>query len=514
MEPQSSELVGRDPEIKEIEDAIQQLASGQYIKDRLFNLFGITGIGKTHLLKYVYTQHTSSHASDGIHTIFIDLSGFPTDKSLHEQQQYFLDMLLSAFQPERSGSLLTSSSVEESTTDIVRSLSELQHPVLLLIDTLWGSVANLGDVFDDFVKWFEEQLLLPLIRQVRFVAVLSSRKPVLLHKFAVRRRKVEIGLEPLTLAATTEQVQMEMGITDSALGERIFALTGGYPQATHTIVEALQETDDPPLQYLEERESLFVSKIVSMLEQVILQRLNTDEPFACLFQILALFREFETHTLRFLIEHDRLQEFLPNLNEHGLYSLFSELQRTDVISWSTHINAYQIDPTVRHLFAQYVYHQNPVLYHDVHVVAIEYYAALIDDAPMQRTTYLLEWLYHNLCLDNATNFEYSRAKQGLRKLIEKHADGSSTRVLFPQSLVDVMRTLDTDADIEAQLIRLGTTIQAFVAFMAGELSSHGIAADRDLHSVATPVTTQAGHYGKNDRDTSPNIDPDKSSEYS
>jgi hypothetical protein len=427
-------------ELTKIRESIDHVLAGKFVKFCLFNLYGMTGMGKTTSLHALArTYHAAPPAQAGIVLLDFSRPAWASDVPLHDLARYVWQQLRPLAPAHLQHSPNDQDTTEQAIASLIDWLNTSGRRLLLLIDA-WDTRSS------DFRQWFEEAILLPLIQHEQLVAVITSQAPLRLRTYTVRRRMKAIGLSRLSREATFAQTGH-----DAATNHRVFALTGGYPAAVQLVLDALRHAVPPPEQWLRDHTGSLAREIGTMLEQTLCGHLPPH--IARLLTHLALFREFDIHTIRHIT---RL--FLPDLIDYGTSSLVQELQQTGAIHWNNSLRAYQIDAAVRPLIARDIAYNAPETYQHVHLVAVEYYQELIRNVPAHRVTYLLEYIYHRLCLDTVPTLQYSNVQQDFTAFLEQHYTAQHMTHHERDILHSLRQRLDQDDEIHTQLAQFGVPV--------------------------------------------------------
>lgn len=434
----STELrrVSQRDELTEIRQSIDHVLTGQFVKTCLFNLYGITGIGKTTLLNALAQHYRTAPPAQDACIVMIDFSR-PTcasEASLPELAQYVWQQLLAIAPPHLHQAPDDQEATEHAIARFIDWFATTNRRLLLLIDA-WDTRPA------EFRHWCEEALLLPLIQHERLVAVLTSQTPLRLRTYTVRRRMQSTGLGCLSRAATFAQVEH-----DDATNTLIFELTGGYPAAIGIVLDALRHIAPPREPWLRDHAGALAHQIGAMLEQTLCGHLPPH--IARLLAHLALFREFDIHTIRYIT-----RVFLTDLIDYGASSLAQELNHTGAIHWNNDLRAYQIDDAIRPLIARDTAHNAPDTHRRIHLAAVKYYQELIGEVPSHRVTYLIEYIYHRLCLDTASTLQYSNVQQEFTDFLEEHYPSQHITRRELHALHELQQRIEQDDEIHAQLAR-------------------------------------------------------------
>ncbi|NJL54520.1 hypothetical protein HC928_04485, partial [bacterium] len=270
---------------------------------------------------------------------------------------------------------------------IVQDITTVQtQPVVLFFDTC-------EQASDAIFAWLERRILLPLIETNSTietnptVAVLASRSMLRWRQYVVRRKVEPVELKPLDNEATLQQVFPPKPRNDdeSERAKHIYDITFGHPLSTEYLVEKRKATEQ------NEVDSESRKAVVTHL----LERANVPEDIRRVVETIALFRDFDIHTLR-----DVLPTCIPDRykdrSQADFYNLLKQLLETHLIAWDNDRHAYVMDETIRKIieFGLRVYDVD--YYAKVNTAACSYYGNLVTAARTddRRVEFLQGYLFH------------------------------------------------------------------------------------------------------------------------
>ncbi|NNJ10321.1 ATP-binding protein [Chloroflexales bacterium ZM16-3] len=377
----------------------------------IINIYGVPGIGKTALLAEMLAtqQHEKRLISIGFS---VDWLG----QELQPAKVRFLKCFMGYAADLASDLGNTLEELSETSDEpminhalqaLVVSLNTQNRPILLVLDS-WESVP------EALFAWVERSLLLPLMRDAHLLCILGSQAPLRWRQFEVRRR---VKAEPLTafdIAATSAQISQ-----NGDVGKEIYAITFGHPLANEAIYrEVVQPGGSAPelLQIVEQRRAdlaaMVVRKIYNRVEG------GVSEELSQIFPVIALFREFDIHTLRTV-----LPQFYPgfkNRSDSALLLSIKQLLDTRLLEWSDHSRAYQLDQTMRKIFTRALSLDDPEHYARICDAAMSYYEQLIREVPGNRNMYIVEFFYHSLYKGEPTLYNEKTIEDRLRQIIRTY----------------------------------------------------------------------------------------------
>lgn len=408
-------FVTRPPLIDLIAQNLHDLILSLPVLQCILNFYGVPGIGKTALLAAV--EETYRH-DQRLVTI-----GFSVEDLGQELQQAKVRFLkcFAAYRGQMADTLHTTLAELADTSDeeqlnaalqtLVTSLRNEPKPLLLVIDA-WEYVP------EALFAWVERSLLLPLMRNTRLLCLLGSQSPLRWRQFEVRRSVSAKRLAALSVAETTAQ----LGCGD-AVGKMAYALTFGHPLANETLFHtAIAPNRHLPAAGLADLITSRRAELAEQVEQAIYARVlrltEVTTELQQIFHVIALFREFDIHTLRTV-----LPLFYPafrNRSESALLMSIKQLLDTRLVRWSDDSRAYQLDQTLRQILAHALSLREPDLYERIRAAAISYYEQLIHDVPGSRTVYVVEYFCHALYKAGSTPYNKKTIEDRMQKIVRAY----------------------------------------------------------------------------------------------
>lgn len=439
LEP-ARHFVDRDKEVDLVADQIVQLTGDGDAQFRLLNFFGAPGIGKTALLNEIGRNYAQN---EQLFTLTLTLSDLKPGTGLPEAKIYVLQLLveaLAALVPapfQRLFARLEQLSADDSAAadgfleTMTTSLQGLNKPLLLIVDSWEGTP-------DALITWVERLLLLPMVRANRIIGVFGSQVPLRWRQFEVRRKVRAHALDALSAEHTQAQLD------DQALGRAAYTLTFGHPFANEIVFE-LARQHAAPVRWLGEHQREVAQEIVTRLQKRVLAGMSDE--LKLIFSVIALFREFDVNTLRLVLPQFHAE--FKNRSQSALLISIKQLLDTRLVSWSDEKRAYQLDPTVRKIFARALELNDPQRYARIRDAAIGYYKQLISDVPGSRNTYLVEYYYHTLAGD--TPETRATLEQSLAGFFHRYYVSPDKKHLDDQAITTLRETFGSDQELQHTL---------------------------------------------------------------
>jgi hypothetical protein len=294
-------------------------------------------------------------------------------------------------------------------------------------------------------------LLLPLVRHNKLVGAFGSQIVLRWRQFEVRRRVKAKALGALDVELTRQQLN-----DNPALGQAVFEITFGHPFANE-VVFGLVFPQDSPLDWLKENRISVAEQVVAALQKRILSEMTAE--LKQIFGVIALFREFDVNTLRVV-----LPKFYPEFEHRSQSALIISIKQlldTRLVSWSDEQRAYQIDTTVRRIFAHALELSDPERYAAIRAAAVDYYAQLIRDIPGSRNVYFVEFCYHSLYKADWQMYNQEQIQEIFEQFFRYYISPDG-RFLDQQSITGLRELLSKDQELLEALQRHNLPATALV----------------------------------------------------
>lgn len=470
-------FVNRASEITAVIKATRELSSG-YIKECILNVWGVPGIGKSRFLARLLDEAQCELVQQGteVDWMLIDLkasqaahatrtaahaTAVPLSEEhqlLDEKRRFFscvqeasspvvtrlIEGLVARFSTEDVA--LSEMHVDLAITDMADTLKSgaAERPLLLLIDSC-------EEASDALFAWIEHMLLLPLVHTDRLFCVLTSQVMLRWRQFNVRRRVQVQQLTPFN-----DQHTVDQALQRDSLGRAVYAISFGHPLSSRVVLKHVYQRFPPPLtvereqaavQWLEAHQLDVIKGVIGELLQRVAPVL--DNELRILFSDIALFREFDVNTLR------RLLSQLPgNQKQHTQSSLLIKIRRlleTRLVSWNATLRAYQIDGTVRRIFAQGLRSTDPGRYQTICRIATKHYEEQVEAVPSNRVLYLRELFFQYLSDPSCDRCDEASLKRELREYLNTYFINTRTDYRDISGVLDLGQKFKEDKELSILL---------------------------------------------------------------
>jgi hypothetical protein len=250
-------------------------------------------------------------------------------------------------------------------------------------------------------------------------------------------------MSPLDLDATQQQVS---DAAPAGLEKAVFAITFGHPFANEVVYQQLKPEAEAEAWLEAHRVELAQSVIESLYKRLLV---DVNEELKSIFRIMSLFREFNVYTLR---------EVLPNFNKEfrnrsqsSLLLSIKHLSETRLVSWNDELRAYQINPTIRRIFTQAVKWSEPDLYEAIRAAAISYYARLIQEVPVNRNIYLVEYFYQRLYKPDSELYNEHAIRSTIEKFVRDYYRSPDGTYVDTVALGELKTLFQCDQELQQAL---------------------------------------------------------------
>ena len=388
------EFVNRAEELDQVRRILNTIRLGRTIFETILEWYGVPGIGKTTLGQMIAdlcqdmqvpfarvdfnpqeNQRAPQYAEDPIlilEDIIISLAiQEPVDfrealQAYNQTQDPFL-------RKKEAGKVI------ESFLAYVKELLE-KPPVVLLFDTT-------DRASSETLSWLEEKILSPLCLTGKCLIIWTGRFPRTWERFEVRRRVISNKLGPLPPKATQEQV--------GPIGLRIYPFTRGHPMGNEEVAAVV-------LKYQERGQEAPELELINALVDKVIDKYVMEgiaPELNAALRVLAVVRQFDVAFLRQLLSRF-VAEFRDAPDVYFL-DILSQLKSTYLVEWDRIRRGYTVDPTLRRILALHMRYNQPERFLQINKEAAAIYAGWIEKVSENRTTYILEKLYHEATLASA-----------------------------------------------------------------------------------------------------------------
>lgn len=432
--------VNREDQVKEFADAISRIHTLGAIFQTLFEWYGSPGIGKstlTYLLKarcdelkvpYVAIDFSVRNPQAGAYardysilleelTRRIFFKGMDSEPILELIREY-RRLPENAIEEQRQAGL------NKASRAYMRAMSDLleSQPSVLFFDETERAETGLVD-------WLEEWIINPLIQTGRCLVVWTGRRPQRWKRFEVRRRLNSRELKPFDPKDTvklfrTNGPEAIATLPDDeikVLSRRVQRLTHGHPLADSVVLHQLGElaSGKIPLterQFIKQEDNLLDGLVQEFVDAYAFRGLSDELIGAC--RVMSLVRQFDVIMLREILNGVSTSYEAYPRDEFGM--LLSRLRSTQLVLWDEKRKGYAIDPTLRHILNEYIFHHNPAQYLSVNQLAMAVYQDWITRSGDNRGVYIVEELYHQACINRLNRHILPAGPTDLSEVLETH----------------------------------------------------------------------------------------------
>ncbi len=402
---QPTEFVGRQDELRAVDQRVAQGKKGESIDYPVLNYWGIEGSGKSWLMrhladryrgpgqvgpgecKYTFTAlldlgsvdpfewtpaNVASILKPAARDILAQVKGRVSDQTLARGEAFLTQVDTAIAEQEDAVSLVRSFAAW------VISLTDKFVP-LILLDTIEKATP-------EALSKIELHLLEPLASTDHVILVTAGRREVARwRRFAVRRRQDD----PIELPSFTEQdtIQQLDKQGFSWPGDLIYPYSFGLPYASQTLAVAVSELSNGhrvDKEFLEKNRR-YVGKWLGALADHLLEAVPTEleSPLRDLSVLRIIFRGALPYLLPDELSGDMTYR-----------SLLGDLESTRMVWWAPDRGVYLMDPSLRRILNLNLRFEHYDTFKQRHQEAFNYYRQAILTNPYDCGVLLIEALYH------------------------------------------------------------------------------------------------------------------------
>lgn len=404
MEFNPEKFVNHQAELEFLATKINQAQMGTNIQHPLVNLWGISGIGKTWLLKYTeyihrYDLSKTILGEKPVCAVYFDFergSDWEVTAVLRELALQFQSKLPEPFSTEQPWTEIA----KDGDTDLfVKTLKKLAQKVVLIL--LLDTTEKLPG---EFWTSFEEDVLEPLLITNQIIVVIAGRRRTPRWRRVEVRRRAAPSADGQVEAFKETDIQKQLSKIDiavsDALAAQLFALSGGNPQLIHQIGSFLrQQTDETPKSididaYQDQLKGILNTYKIHVLSDIGEAR---EQKLAQL-EALSVLRFYRTEALRYMLQVNQLKPSQPA--DVQLLSILRQLdETTEIVWWEDSKNGYITAPVLRKVINQLWLLEDEKLFIARHQQALDLYWHWVEQYPENRPIYLVEICYHQASID-------------------------------------------------------------------------------------------------------------------
>jgi hypothetical protein len=356
-------FANRTAELENVDESIEQLKRGGSVQFCFTNYFGVPGMGKTALLAEIDRRHRDDPR---LLRLLLDLKQWHTPRlNLHSAKVAVLHALLDQLPPDSRAvelpgraSQLAEIGDDDGLTEaldlVARYLAGQPRPVLLVADS-WEHAP------ETLFAWVEHRLLLPLIIRDQVLGLFGSQAPLRWRQYEARRRVKAVPLTPLDQQATGEQVGVPGDVA-----EQIFDITFGLPLGNWKIQEALGPHQADPATWLGANRGKLAGDVVQEIFGRVLVEVSDD--LQAILNVTALLGQFDVTTLHAILP--RIYPDFTGRSQSALLLAVRQMSEMRLLRWIEDRRAYELDPTLRSIFARQLELNKPDLYARIRAAAL------------------------------------------------------------------------------------------------------------------------------------------------
>ncbi len=376
------QFAARQTELELIDNKLRLAQKASSNQRLLVEFFGLAGIGKSSLLRYLAEKYTTDFAPPTI-SLLINFAEFNRTEQWNDLLQNLTEQIQNQMPDKSAKQDIKASDVVDLVIDIAQSCVPL-----FLFDT--------SEQSSELIELLEDQLVYPLLRSDQVVFVFAGRRWLRWKRFEVRRRVETFELEPFDQSHGTPEQLEKLGL-DSALAAALYPYSFGHPTTTRAIVDAFQTQDiaiDP--NSLAQHQTIIADVVYNQVIQgrfwAELGKKNDD--LKRLLELACIPRRFDVTPLKAFGSR-----FYPKQDygdKPGGYYLdaIRDMQDTTLVQWNSERGGYILLPVLRWIMAKNLSMRDPEQFQDWHKQAAKQYEEWIDRYPRNAVGFLIEWIFH------------------------------------------------------------------------------------------------------------------------
>jgi hypothetical protein len=450
--------VNREAEVEDFRSALDRIRVLGSVFQTLYEWHGAPGIGKSTLVRLLKEECDRIQ----IPYSFVDFDEKRNSRVnvYKEDISALIEDLSSGFLGNEEGEVqdaisqyrkAQSKDKERKLDDVARAFQRLikkwtdKGPAVLFFDE-----TERADQ-DNVVAWLEEWIVNPLVQNGRCLIVWTGRRPQRWKRFEVRRRARVQELGVFDEEGTRKLFKNNSSYPISDLAVPVRVLTGGHPYADTIVLRYLdymaKEGRKPVKEQFDQIEPDLLNELIQrFVDSFAFKDLDVEMVRAC--RMMSLVRQFDVIMLREILTKALPADF-GNYGRNEFGDLLSRLRSTQLVLWDDRRKGYAIDPTLRHILGEYIRRDNPELYVQVNLYAIEVYRDWITRAGDNRGIYIVEELYQQACanriLKDTSSKEQIKLANLLRQRITEYHQNDSD--LHAAALDRLYHELENDPDL-------------------------------------------------------------------
>jgi hypothetical protein len=399
------------------------------LRTPIIDFFGIEGIGKTAILRYIQEQCTKQQ----IRYILIDTSQ-DANHFLQEIVRQVTEQYNIQVQPlEESEDLFQRS--QRST----RALLE-QGIAVMILDNV--------DATNEELLTSITSILRDVIDEKKLFVVLASKRGVFFDsERSISRKLTSLELKPLDRKSSEYYLDVTGSPLKPETRKYVLDWTRGYPLAMEVMLAAITQQKLDPVQP-EDQKTLINIMVERVIDQKVLASLEVSERhrYKEILAILSIPRQFNL-----LIMQELIEKFAPEQEERSSLAYMrlpkSLTDKTNVLSWNIFKGGFTINVPIRNIFLLKVRLEQPERYFALHQFLADLSKKLANEVTdADRIQYLCEHLYHSAYIKNEQEFIQSlkQVQQEIMKIpfetleIFESFEASIEELLQDRDFLDVL----------------------------------------------------------------------------
>lgn len=444
-------FVNREAEMTLIDDAfkaLQNYAHDSLLRTPIIDFFGVEGIGKTAVLKYIEeqckkqqiryllinaNQKNASHFSQEIvrqaaERYHIDLHSLDDRNDLLQQSLYATRALL-----KQGTTVMILDSVDATNEELLKRIT-----------------VTLSDVIND----------------KKLFVVLASKRGVLFDsERALSRKLTSLQLKPLDRKSCEQYLDTTAASLKPETRKSILDWTRGYPLAMEVMTRAITEHKLDPAQP-EDQKALVNIIVERVIDQNVFASLAETErrKYKEALAVLSIPRQFNLVIMQELIEH-----FATDLKRESSLA-YMQLPRsikkdTDILSWNMFKGGYAVDEPIRNIFLLKIQLEQTERYFALHQFLAQLNKTLAGEVTdADRIRYLCEYLYHSAHRKNVEEF-IPQLEQTLQEISETAFDSFESFKAFENYFEEIVQDNDFGEALGEQTATILSLIYKYLAEM-------------------------------------------------
>lgn len=393
-DPEKFITKARQPELERISHSVKQSLRGERIEWPVVNFWGVTGIGKSWLLKHVnyLYQPNSNHQQKTI----VLLYEFENNESA--ELTTLIQKLASSLEVQLPPELHSN---EEAQRALQQASQGNHHALVHVLNAC--TTNNLVPIllFDDTEKvsaddWeqIEKELMEPLVLNGRILFVIAGRRYIpRWRRFEVRRRVQEpheTHLTPFSKESVKWLLEKRNYNIDADI---LLPFTAGNPRLVDELGSELQKMSrgETVNQAFIRQNNKPIASILQRYQEDLLKNVPAHL-HSYLYAIIPL-RAYRMEALRFML-NEADQDWYQEWTDGDYLRTLRELDQTEIVWWNRDRRAYTTDYIARRIINQRQLLQDPNIFVQWHQRAFSLYTQWAEEHPTTSEDFILEAWFH------------------------------------------------------------------------------------------------------------------------